>query len=113
MLIPTLHRKYPVSMHKNSKGAEVEGNSYAEEGNQSLRMSPCSFKHTHTHTHVYPYTHKNIIYNLLSESVTEWMWIGSRILETGLIKVMAGRKVRYAVIKGSVRRRHPQASAGS
>lgn len=76
MLIPTLHRKYPVSMHKNSKGAEVEGNSYAEEGNQSLRMSPCSFKHTHTHP--YPYTHKNIIYNLLSESVTEWMWIGSR-----------------------------------
>ncbi len=35
----------------------------------------------------------------------EWVHASS-ILEPGLIKVSAGQKVRYAVIKGGVRRRH-------
>lgn len=33
----------------------------------------------------------------------------SSILETGLIKVLAGQKVRYAIIKVGVRRRHLEA----
>lgn len=46
----------------------------------------------------------------------EGMCIGSRSwgthpasLEASLIKVWAGQEVRYAVIKGGVRRRHPEA----
>lgn len=38
----------------------------------------------------------------------EWVHTSS-ILEPGLIKVSSGQKVRYAVIKGGVRRRHLEA----